>query len=116
MSKRMFTYKLVSPEGYEVDYSTFEESATALKDKHFEEIMFWEKDGWSVKKVSNVVPVVSVASQPTTTPQTPPTCGIHNIPMTWKVGVSKTSGKSYAFWACSGKMPDGSWCTYKPPK
>ncbi len=113
MSKRMFTYKLVSPEGYEVEYTTIEETATALKEKHIEELMFWEKDGWSVKKVNNVPSVVPVASQATTQA---PICGIHNIPMTWKTGVSKTTGKPYAFWACAGKMPDGGWCTYKLPK
>ena len=47
-------------------------------------------------------------------PSSNPICQIHNIPMTWKTGVSKTTGKPYAFWSCSGKMQDGSWCSYKP--
>jgi hypothetical protein len=46
----------------------------------------------------------------------PPICGIHNQPMNWKTGVSKTSGKPYAFWSCSEKMGDGGWCTYKAPR
>lgn len=30
--------------------------------------------------------------------------------MTWKEGVSKKSGKSYAFWACSTKLADQTFC------
>lgn len=45
-------------------------------------------------------------------------CPIHNIPYTLKPGgVSKTTGKAYnAFWACSGRNDDGSYCKSKPPK
>ena len=44
-----------------------------------------------------------------------PVCEIHNKPMTLKpAGVSKL-GKAYpAFWACSERMPDGSFCRFKP--
>lgn len=44
-----------------------------------------------------------------------PNCPNHG-PMKWKEGVSKTTGKSYAFWSCPTKMPDGSWCPTKGPK
>lgn len=43
-------------------------------------------------------------------------CGIHQTEMTWKTGVSNKTGKPYAFWACSQKMPDGAWCSFKAPK
>ena len=44
-----------------------------------------------------------------------PICGNHNAPMKWKEGVSKKNGKEYAFWSCSMKMQDGSYCDYKTP-
>ena len=45
-----------------------------------------------------------------------PVCEIHNKPMTLKpAGISKTTNKAYpAFWACSERMPDGSFCRFKP--
>jgi len=50
-------------------------------------------------------------------PKTPaPTCGIHGTPMAWKSGISKSSGKPYAFWSCPTKNADGSYCKYTPPK
>lgn len=74
--------------------------------------MWLEKNGF---KVANDVSKPVEKPLETTTPnQTQPICGIHNIPMTWKTGVSKTTNKPYAFWACSEKMPDGSWCKFKP--
>ena len=50
--------------------------------------------------------------------QSIPVCQIHNKPMTLKpAGVSKTTGKPYpAFWSCSERMPDGSFCKFKPTK
>ena len=45
-----------------------------------------------------------------------PICKYHNKPMSWKEGVSKTTGKPYAFWSCTEKTADGIWCDYKPPK
>lgn len=41
-------------------------------------------------------------------------CERHQSEMKWKEGVGKTSGKPYAFWSCSQKEPDGSWCKWKP--
>lgn len=43
-----------------------------------------------------------------------PLCQNHHAPMKWKTGVSKKNHKPYAFWSCSQKMPDGSYCDYKP--
>lgn len=47
-------------------------------------------------------------------PKDVPLCSIHQAPMSWKTGVSKTTNKPYAFWACSQKNPDGSFCKGKP--
>tara|TARA_R100001530_G_scaffold13251_1_gene12243 strand:- start:2374 stop:2766 length:393 start_codon:yes stop_codon:yes gene_type:complete len=43
-----------------------------------------------------------------------PICQHHNQAMTWKTGTSK-AGKPYAFWSCSQKEADGSWCSFKLP-
>lgn len=55
----------------------------------------------------------------------PPICPIHNTEMVWKTGISKpkqrpdgswdAGGRQYAFYSCSGRTPNGSYCTYKPP-
>jgi hypothetical protein len=45
-----------------------------------------------------------------------PICGVHGVPMVWKSGIGKTSGKPYAFWGCEVKNADGSFCKYTPPK
>jgi len=36
--------------------------------------------------------------------------------MRWKdAGVSKSTGKPFrGFWSCPTRMPDGSWCKFKP--
>jgi len=51
------------------------------------------------------------------TPQAPakdvPICGEHNVPMVWKQGVGRASGKPYAFWACPQKNNDGSYCNWQ---
>jgi hypothetical protein len=56
-----------------------------------------------------------VATPPQNTVQSAPVCGVHGIPMTLKpAGVSR-AGKPYpAFWSCSQKNPDGTYCSYKP--
>ena len=45
-----------------------------------------------------------------------PKCGIHGTEMNWRTGVSKKTGKPYAFWSCPSKNADGSWCNFTPPK
>ena len=57
---------------------------------------------------------IRVLSEAPTTPV--PTCGVHGTPMVWKTGIGKSSGKPYAFWSCSTKNADGSYCKYTPPK
>lgn len=48
-------------------------------------------------------------------------CSLHNVPSVWKEGVSKKTGKPYAFWGCDVKT-NGGYCTAEqigdptPPK
>ena len=37
-----------------------------------------------------------------------PICGTHHVPMTLM------HGKRGEFYSCHERMPDGSWCTYRP--
>ena len=62
------------------------------------------KHTWETGKTITLVPTVSQAGK---------NCGIHGSPMVFKEGVSKKSGKPYAFWACDTKNADGSFCNFK---
>jgi hypothetical protein len=57
-------------------------------------------------------PATAAAAQPAPDRpgQEPPLCGVHNLPM---VGMT---GKRGFFWSCHQRLPDGSWCGYKPPQ
>ena len=59
-------------------------------------------------------PQNAATSQPTASQA--PACGVHGTPMTWKTGVSKKTNKPYAFWSCSTRNADDSFCSYKPEK
>ena len=48
--------------------------------------------------------------------QNNPICAIHHKPMTWREGVTKETGRHYAFWTCTERNSDGSFCKYKPGK
>lgn len=37
-------------------------------------------------------------------------CPVHGTKLVWKTGISKTTGKNYAFWSCPTKNADGSYC------
>ena len=39
-----------------------------------------------------------------------PLCGFHGNPM------QKRQGRNGAFWSCSQKLPNGEFCSYRPPK
>lgn len=57
----------------------------------------------------------SANQHPQPTPNTQvQVCGIHGNPMTWKTGISKKTNQPYAFWACSTRNADGSYCQFKP--
>lgn len=107
---RFFTIHLKDKAGNLVDYMTGEKTLTELVDKYDNVLMFLEKKGFTNIKATDLPKPIEKPLETTT----PPICGIHNLPMTWKTGVSKTTNKPYAFWACSGKMPDGTWCNFRP--
>lgn len=60
----------------------------------------WEKEGAQSKPVVKDVTETADA----------PLCSAHKVPMTWREGTSKSTGKHYAFWACTEKNTDGSFC------
>jgi hypothetical protein len=68
------------------------------------------------KKNIDIILAKKEAQPVTPPPANVPICQIHNVPMNLKpAGVSKTTGKAYpAFWACSERLADGSFCKYKP--
>jgi len=107
------TVKIKSPNGYEWLYTVRDTKAGELITKmSFLERVF-QSEGWTpltqgYQKTSQKQP------KPENLDPNAPICSIHNRKMDWKTGVSKTSGKPYAFWSCSIKNPDGSWCQYKP--
>jgi hypothetical protein len=39
----------------------------------------------------------------------PPICLVHQLPMV------QVQGRKGTFWSCHEKLPDGSWCSYRPP-
>jgi hypothetical protein len=43
-----------------------------------------------------------------------PICAIHHKPMAWREGITKQTGKHYAFWSCTERNSDGSFCKYRP--
>ena len=56
---------------------------------------------------------IQAATPPPGQSTNPPICGIHQTQMLWKTGVSRKTGKPYAFWSCPTKNPDGSFCQFK---
>ena len=38
----------------------------------------------------------------------PPICALHQVPMV------RVQGRTGPFWSCHEKMPNGSWCSFKP--
>lgn len=70
----------------------------------------WKPD-WKTEGVSTPPPTQKPVVSQSTTSQAP-LCGVHNVPMTWKTGVSKKTGRPYAFWSC-GEMNNGMYCDYK---
>lgn len=62
---------------------------------------------------------LDAASPPATaaSPAMPGLCPIHGTPWTHKPGGTTKDGRPYgAFWACSKRAADGSYCREKPPK
>jgi len=110
MSK--FIIPVLDSLGNKVYFQTSDHKGQQSVDGYQSVLMWLEKNGFKV--ATNVSKPQTKPLESTTPPTTPPICGIHNKPMVWKTGVSKTTGKPYAFWSCNEKMPDGSWCKFKP--
>lgn len=80
-----------------------------------------KRDGWKPDWKSEGVSTPpqtqkAVVGQPMTSQQgsdDAPMCNVHNVPMTYKSGTSKKTGRAYAFWGCSMKNQDGSYCNSK---
>ena len=46
-----------------------------------------------------------------------PVCGVHHVAMILKPAGTSKAGRAYpAFYSCPQRNPDGSYCSYKPPK
>jgi hypothetical protein len=83
----------------------------------------WEQFQAAVKNMETMIPTKKdfpedtvgspVAQKVDVSMKHQPTCPIHGATTVWKTGVSKKTGKDYAFWGCTEKMADGSWCTAK---
>lgn len=83
----------------------------------------WDDFSTEVKNMQTLVPQTKAfpddnAGGNATPPQKVagqiPHCSYHKSPMAWKTGISKKTGSEYAFWSCSQRMPDGSYCKAKP--
>lgn len=59
------------------------------------------KAGWTVRKGAET-------AEPAGDSEDAPLCAIHNKPMV------KRSKDGRSWWSCNEKLPDGSWCPYKP--
>lgn len=59
-------------------------------------------------KSPTVVEQVNLDIQAPTQPTTAPICGVHHTPM------NLMHGKRGPFYSCHERMPDGSWCNYRP--
>lgn len=92
-------------------------------------VMFTMRDNQMSNVVKKVTTLIQLAKEkswqpswevkilPKTTPTTAtPVCGVHGSTMEWKSGISKKTGKPYAFWSCPVRNNDGSWCSFTPPK
>jgi len=98
--------------GFGVMFTVRGEKMLDIVQKTLTLIDFAESHGWKNTWDTPIPVGTTILPQPTN-PQAP-SCGIHGTPMTWKTGVSKGSGKPYAFWACSTKNADGTFCSFRP--
>jgi hypothetical protein len=81
----------------------------------------WEDFKEAVANMESILPKTSAfpndsgntATKPEEVVESAPMCQIHKAPMTFKSGVSAKTGKPYAFWGCTNKLADGTWCTEK---
>lgn len=71
----------------------------------------WKPD-WKTEGSTTLPPTQKAVVSQSSVPSATPNCGVHGTPMTWKTGVSKKTGRPYAFWSC-GEMNNGMYCDYK---
>lgn len=111
------TVKIKTPLGFNWLFTVREKDVASLihKMKFMEEA--FNQANWSPENgfTKNGAASNTASNQPHNTAETP-ICKYHGKPMTWKTGVSKKTNKPYAFWSCSEKLGDGSWCDYKPER
>ena len=100
--------------GYGVMFTVRGEKMLDIVQKATTLIDVAESHGWKNRWDDPPAVGNTVLPQPTN-PQAP-SCGVHGNLMIWKTGVSKTSGKPYAFWTCPTKNADNSFCTFRPEK
>jgi hypothetical protein len=99
--------------GYGVMITTRDNRVSNVLKKIETMVDYAESHKW--KTSWETVPVGQVTMPQPTNPQVP-ICGVHGTVMQWKTGVSKKSGKSYAFWSCPTKNADNSYCKFQPEK
>jgi hypothetical protein len=105
MSEHRFTMSFINGNpGFVINVDTGEELDAAIRDvlprfKAFKVAV----DTYREKQINEQTPP----------PQATPVCGIHHTQAVWKTGVSRKTGKPYAFWSCPTKNPDGSFCQFK---
>jgi hypothetical protein len=81
------------------------------------EALLWAKKTWGqlvrlpgkgVPAPTSEGPGPSNQSLRSTDDAEPPICAVHHLPMV------NVQGKKGAFWSCHQKLPDGSWCAFRP--
>lgn len=98
--------------GYGVIFTVRGEKMLDIVKKTITLVDFADSHGWKNTWDKEIAPERVLNSQAAA--QQIKNCSIHGTPMQWKSGIGKTSGKPYAFWSCSQKLADGSWCNGKP--
>lgn len=101
--------------GYGVMLTARDNKVSDLLKKTITMVDYAESHGWKNTWEKEPIPNGHVSTLKDATTNVPtPNCSIHGTPMEYKEGISKKSNKPYAFWACSQKLADGSWCNGKP--
>lgn len=81
----------------------------------------WEEFKTAVKNMDSIIPAEmdfpddegQQAHKVDVSAKLNPTCSVHGATTKFLEGVSKKTGKPYAFWSCTAKNTDGSFCNAK---
>ena len=78
--------------------------------KTYEQLVRYQRqqDDLGTSQASRATDGVPAAPDDPERAEEPPICAGHDLPMV------RVQGRQGAFWSCHEKMPDGSWCSYKP--